>query len=234
MEIKVLKDILSANDQIAERNRALLDSKKVTVLNVMSSPGSGKTSLILETIRALKKKVRIGVIEGDIASSIDAQKVGQEKVPVVQINTGGECHLEAGQVGRALESLPLDKIDLLLIENVGNLVCPGEFKLGEDKKVLILSVPEGDDKVHKYPLLFSMADAIVISKIDLLPYAKVRHSGVPQGGQGHEPRRPEYSRFPAPLTRASRSGPSGYAPACGSEPERGRNSSDPYTRLISL
>ncbi len=172
MEIKVLKDILSANDQMAERNRALLDSKKVTVLNIMSSPGSGKTSLILETIRALKKQVRIGVIEGDIASTIDAQKVGEEKVPVVQINTGGECHLEAGQVGRALESLPLDKIDLLLIENVGNLVCPGEFKLGEDKKVLILSVPEGDDKVHKYPLLFSMADAIVVNKIDLLPYAR--------------------------------------------------------------
>jgi len=172
MEIKVLKDILSANDQMAERNRALLDSKKVTVFNIMSSPGSGKTSLILETIRALKKQVRIGVIEGDIASTIDAQKVGEEKVPVVQINTGGECHLEASQMGRALESLPLDKIDLLLVENVGNLVCPGEFKLGEHKKVLILSVPEGDDKVHKYPLLFSMADAIVISKIDLLPYAR--------------------------------------------------------------
>ena len=172
MEIKVLKDILSANDQMAERNRALLDSKQVTAFNIMSSPGSGKTSLILETIRGLRKQVRIGVIEGDIASSIDAQKVGQEKVPVVQINTGGECHLQAGQVGRALESLPLDKVDLLLIENVGNLVCPGEFKLGEHKKVLILSVPEGDDKVHKYPLLFSIADAIVISKTDLLPYTR--------------------------------------------------------------
>ena len=172
MEIKVLKDILSANDQTAGRNRALLDLKEVTAFNIMSSPGSGKTSLILETIRGLRKQVRIGVIEGDIASSIDAQKVGQEKVPVVQINTGGECHLQAGQVGRALESLPLDKVDLLLIENVGNLVCPGEFKLGEHKKVLILSVPEGDDKVHKYPLLFSIADAIVISKTDLLPYTR--------------------------------------------------------------
>ncbi len=172
MEIKVLKDILSANDQIAERNRALLLAKKVTVLNVMSSPGSGKTSLILETIRALKGRVRIAVIEGDIASTIDAQKVGQEKVPVVQINTGGECHLEAGQVGRALDSLPLDQTDLVLIENVGNLVCPGEFRLGEDKKVVILSVPEGDDKVHKYPLLFTMADAVVITKIDLLPYTR--------------------------------------------------------------
>lgn len=172
MEIRVLKDILSANDQIAERNRKLLDSKGVVVLNVMSSPGSGKTTLIVETIRALKKKVRVGVIEGDIASTIDAQKVAEEKVPVIQINTGGECHLDANQVGRALESLPLDAIDLLLIENVGNLVCPGEFKLGENKKVLILSVPEGDDKIYKYPLLFSLADAVVISKIDLLPYVK--------------------------------------------------------------
>jgi hydrogenase nickel incorporation protein HypB len=172
MEIKVLKDILSANDQMAERNRAVLDSKRVTAFNVMSSPGSGKTSLILETIRALRKQIRIGVIEGDIASTIDAQKVSAQKVPVVQINTGGECHLEAGQVGRALETLPLDRIDLLFIENVGNLVCPGEFRLGEHRKVIILSVPEGDDKVHKYPLLFSMADAIVISKIDLMPYAR--------------------------------------------------------------
>ncbi|MDM8001163.1 MAG: hydrogenase nickel incorporation protein HypB [Dehalococcoidia bacterium] len=172
MEIKVLKDILSTNDEMAERNRALLDSKKITAFNIMSSPGSGKTSLILETIRALKKQARIGVIEGDIASTIDAQKVSREGVPVVQINTGGECHLEAGQIGRALESLPLDEIDLLLIENVGNLVCPGEFRLGEHKKVLILSVPEGEDKVHKYPLLFSVADAIVINKMDLLPYAR--------------------------------------------------------------
>ncbi len=172
MEIRVLKDILSANDQIAERNRAWLRARKVALLNVMSSPGSGKTSLILETIRALRGRLRIAVIEGDIASTIDAQKVGEEKVPVVQINTGGECHLEAGQVGRALESLPLDQTDLVIIENVGNLVCPGEFKLGEDRRVVILSVPEGDDKVYKYPLLFTMADAVVINKIDLLPYAR--------------------------------------------------------------
>jgi len=188
MEIKVLKDILSANDRTAERNRALLDSRKITAFNIMASPGSGKTSLILETIRALKNKVRIGVIEGDIASTIDAQKVAKEKVPVVQINTGGECHLEADQIGRALESLPLDKIDLLLVENVGNLVCPGEFKLGEHKKVLMLSVPEGDDKVHKYPLLFSMADAIVISKIDLLPYTTFDIPGFLKALKGMNPK----------------------------------------------
>ena len=172
MEIKVLKDILSANDQIAERNHALLQSKNVSCINVMSSPGSGKTSLILETIRRLKGKVRIGVIEGDISSTIDAQKVSEEGVPVLQINTGGECHLDAVMVGHALDNLPLVDIDLLLIENVGNLVCPGEFKLGEEKKVLILSVPEGDDKIYKYPLLFHLADAVVINKIDLLPYTK--------------------------------------------------------------
>lgn len=174
MEIKVLKDILSANDQIAESNRGLLKGRgrEVYTINVMSSPGSGKTSLILETIRSLKGKLRIGVIEGDISSTIDAQKVSQEDVPVLQINTGGECHLDASMVNRALGSLPLEEMDLLLIENVGNLVCPGEFRLGEDLKVLILSVPEGDDKVHKYPLLFSLADAVVINKIDLLPYSR--------------------------------------------------------------
>ena len=170
MDIKILKDILSANDQIAQRNRALLENKQVFTINVMSSPGAGKTSLILETIRRLKKKIRIGVIEGDICSTIDAEKVKSEKVPVLQINTGGECHLEAVMVNRALDNLPLDDLDLLFIENVGNLVCPGEFKLGEDRKVLILSVPEGDDKIYKYPLLFHLADAVVINKIDLLPY----------------------------------------------------------------
>jgi hydrogenase nickel incorporation protein HypB len=177
MEIKVLKDILSANDEIAQRNRALLESKQVFTINVMASPGAGKTSLILETIKRLKDKVRMGVIEGDISSTIDAQKVQTEKVPVLQINTGGECHLDAIMVNRALDNLPLDDIGLLLIENVGNLVCPGEFKLGEDRKALILSVPEGDDKVHKYPLLFHLADAVVINKIDLLPYTKFDFEG---------------------------------------------------------
>lgn len=184
MEIKVLKDILSANDQIAERNHALLQSKNVSCINVMSSPGSGKTSLILETIRSLKGKVRIGVIEGDISSTIDAQKVSEEGVPVLQINTGGECHLDAVMVGRALDNLPLADIDLLLIENVGNLVCPGEFKLGEERKVLILSVPEGDDKIYKYPLLFHLADAVVINKIDLLPYTRFDMEGFSKALKG--------------------------------------------------
>ena len=184
MEIKVLKDILSANDEIAQRNRALLESKRVFTINVMSSPGAGKTSLILETIKRLKNKVRMGVIEGDISSTIDAQKVKKEKVPVLQINTGGECHLDAVMVNRALDNLPLDDIGLLLIENVGNLVCPGEFKLGEDRKALILSVPEGDDKVYKYPLLFHLADAVVINKIDLLPYTKFDIEGFSRALRG--------------------------------------------------
>ena len=172
MEIKVLKDILGANDQIAAKNRELLDKNKVFAINVMASPGAGKTSVVLQTIKALKGKVRIGVIEGDIASSIDAETVAKEGVPVVQINTGGECHLEAIQIQNALNNLPLADIDLLLIENVGNLVCPAEFSLGEHLKILIASVPEGDDKPYKYPLMFNTVDALVLNKIDLLPYVK--------------------------------------------------------------
>jgi len=172
MEIEVLKDILGVNEQIAVKNRELLDSNKVFAVNIMASPGAGKTSVIMQTIKALKDKVRIGVIEGDISSTIDAETVAKENVPVVQFNTGGECHLEAIQVQNALNNLRLSDIDLLLIENVGNLVCPAEFNLGEHKKVLIASVPEGDDKPFKYPLMFNTVDALVINKIDLLPYVK--------------------------------------------------------------
>jgi len=138
----------------------------------MSSPGAGKTSLILATVKELRRKTRIGVIEGDISSSLDAQMVGKEGVPVVQINTGGECHLDANMVSNALSNLPLPDIELLFIENVGNLICPASFSLGEHKKVVISSVPEGDDKPFKYPLMFHIADAVLINKIDLLPYLK--------------------------------------------------------------
>lgn len=172
MEIKVLKDILGANEQIAGENRELLEKNKVFCVNIMASPGAGKTSLVLQTIRVLKGNVRIGVIEGDISSSIDAETVAKEGVPVVQINTGGECHLEAVQIQNALNNLPLKDIDLLLIENVGNLVCPAEFNLGEHLKILIASVPEGDDKPFKYPLMFTTVDGLVLNKIDLLPYVK--------------------------------------------------------------
>ena len=172
MEIKVLKDILNANEQIAERNRQLLDSKDVFAVNLMSSPGAGKTSLVLETIKELKGKTRIGVIEGDISSSLDAETIGKESVPVIQINTGGACHLDANMLSSALSNIPLQDIELLLIENVGNLVCPAEFTLGEHKKILVSSIPEGDDKPFKYPLMFHKADAVLINKIDLLPYLK--------------------------------------------------------------
>jgi hydrogenase nickel incorporation protein HypB len=172
MEIKVVKDILGANEQIATRNQQLLDSNKVFAVNVMSSPGAGKTSLILATLKRLKGKIKVGVIEGDVSSSLDAEVIAKEGVPVVQINTGGGCHLDANMVFSALGSVPLKDIKLLFIENVGNLICPAEFALGEHRKVLISSTPEGDDKPFKYPLMFHEVDAVLINKIDLLPYLK--------------------------------------------------------------
>ncbi len=170
MEIKVLKNILGANDQIAQENRGLLDRCGTLALNIMSSPGAGKTSLILQTIKGLGDKIPIGVIEGDVASSLDAEKIGAEGVPVVQINTGGECHLNASMVASALRNLPLERLKLLFIENVGNLICPGEFALGEHRKVVLFSTPEGDNKPLKYPLLFKIADLVVVSKTDLIPH----------------------------------------------------------------
>ena len=170
MEIKVLKDILNANNQIAEQNRQLLTGKHIMAINLMSSPGSGKTTLIMRTVEQLKGNARVAVIEGDVSSSIDAEKLGQTGVNAVQINTGGGCHLDASMVNSALGNLPLDDIDILFIENVGNLICPGGFDLGEYLKVVILSTPEGDDKPHKYPLLFSQANALVVNKTDLLPH----------------------------------------------------------------
>ena len=170
MEIKVLKDILGANEQLAERNRQLLDSQGIFAVNLMSSPGAGKTSLILETIKKLKGKTKLGVIEGDVSSSLDAERIGKEDVPVLQINTGGGCHLDANMTYNALSNVPLQDIELLIIENVGNLICPAEFALGEHKKVVVSSVPEGDDKPLKYPLMFHKADIVLINKIDLLPY----------------------------------------------------------------
>jgi hydrogenase nickel incorporation protein HypB len=170
MKIKVLKNILDANNQIAEQNSQLLADKNILALNVMSSPGAGKTTLIMRTVEALKGKASIGVIEGDVSSSIDAEKLSKAGVMAIQINTGGECHLDASMVNSALLNMPLDELDIVFIENVGNLICPGEFNLGEHLKVLITSTPEGDDKPHKYPLLFTITDACVVNKTDLLPY----------------------------------------------------------------
>ena len=170
MEIKVLKDIMAANTQNAEANQARLDASGVLGINIMASPGAGKTTFILATIDSLGHDTRIGVIEGDIASQIDAEKVAQNGAPVVQINTGGGCHLDAGQVAAGLDNLPLNEIDVLFIENVGNLVCPSEFKLGEHLRVVLLSIPEGDDKPFKYPGMFASADVVVVTKTDIMPY----------------------------------------------------------------
>jgi hydrogenase nickel incorporation protein HypB len=170
MEIPVMENILSANERLAAENQELLAKKGVLAVNIMSSPGAGKTSLILRTIEALGEELRIGVIEGDVASRVDADTIEARGVPVVQINTGGTCHLDANMVQGSLHQLPLDNLDLLFIENVGNLICPTEFGLGEALKVMIPSVPEGDDKPYKYPAMFAAVDAIVVNKVDLLPY----------------------------------------------------------------
>jgi hydrogenase nickel incorporation protein HypB len=173
MAIKVIKvgeDILGANDEQAQANRQRLDKNQVFTINIMSSPGAGKTSTIMNTINRLKDKLRIGVIEGDVASSVDAEKVSAMGIPVVQINTAGGCHLDANMVENAIKNLPLEEIDLLFIENVGNLICPNAFALGEDRRVMISSMPEGDDKPHKYPAMFADTDIILLNKTDLQPY----------------------------------------------------------------
>lgn len=172
-KIEIVQNILEANESIASQNQRLLDEYKVFAINIMSSPGAGKTSLILQTIARLKDKLRIGVVEGDFASTVDADKVKDEAAAVVQITTRNmseQCALIANMVSHALKCLPLGDIDLLLIENVGNLLCPAEFVLGEHKRVVISSLPEGDDKPIKYPVIFADADAVVINKLDLLPY----------------------------------------------------------------
>lgn len=169
MEIELNHPILKKNDALAERNRALFAEKKVFVLNILASPGSGKTSTILATIEALRDEFNIAVIEGDIASSVDSERIKAQGIPAVQINTGGACHLESDMIRRAVEVLDLDDLDLVLLENVGNLVCPTDFDLGENAKVMILSVPEGDDKPLKYPGVFQIAQAVILNKVDTMP-----------------------------------------------------------------
>lgn len=170
MKIKVVTRILEANERIAAENRKIFDRTGVYVINLMSAPGAGKTSLLERTIKGLNKKLKIAVIEGDIAGTKDAERIGSLGVPVVQINTGGACHLDANMINEVLKELSLRHIDLLFVENVGNLVCPAEFKIGEDIKVMLLSITEGDDKPFKYPLMFQESSALILNKIDLLPY----------------------------------------------------------------
>ena len=169
-KVKVVEQVTKANDQIALQNRQLLDATHTLAVNLMASPGAGKTSLVMHTIEALRGRLRVAAIEGDTASQIDADRVATTGVPVVQINTGGGCRLDANMVSPALRELPLQEIDLLLIENVGNLVCPAGLALGEHLNVVISSIPEGDDKPYKYPGIFTVVDAVVVNKTDLLPY----------------------------------------------------------------
>ncbi len=170
MKVKVVSRILEANDRIAEENRKRFQEAGVFVANLMGAPGAGKTTLLEQTIRALKPQLRIGVIEGDIVGTDDAERIQALDVPVVQINTGGACHLDANMISGVLDELPLSGLDMVIIENVGNLVCPAEFKVGENVKMMVLSVAEGHDKPLKYPLMFQESSALVLNKIDLLPY----------------------------------------------------------------
>jgi hydrogenase nickel incorporation protein HypB len=170
VKVKVVTRILEANERIAAENRRLFDEARVYVINLMSAPGAGKTSLLEKTIKELNGKIKTSVIEGDIVGTSDAERIGSLGIPVIQINTGGACHLDAKMINEVLESLPLKETDLLFVENVGNLVCPAEFNIGEDIKVMLLSITEGDDKPLKYPLMFQESSALILNKIDLLPY----------------------------------------------------------------
>ena len=169
MHIDMKQPILDKNDRLAQENRRLFAEKRVFVLNILASPGSGKTSTILATIDALRDEFNIAVIEGDIASSVDSEKIKAQGIAAVQINTGGACHLESDMIKRAVDVLDLDNLDLILLENVGNLVCPTDFDLGENAKVMILSVPEGDDKPLKYPGVFQVSQAVILNKVDTMP-----------------------------------------------------------------
>jgi hydrogenase nickel incorporation protein HypB len=160
---------LEKNDALAAELRKRFEENHVYVIDLLASPGSGKTSTILATIDALRDEFNIAVIEGDIASSVDAEKIKAQGIPAVQINTGGACHLESAMLKRAIDVLDLERLDLIIIENVGNLVCPTDFYLGENAKIMILSVPEGDDKPLKYPGVFQVSDAIILNKVDTMP-----------------------------------------------------------------
>ena len=175
VRVPIVENILNANDRLAEENHAHLNSAGVFSINIMASPGAGKTSLIEQTLPHLKNKLRVAVVDGDIATSIDADRAAQAGAQAaIQINTGGDCHLDAVMLRGALEQLDLAQFDLLIVENVGNLVCPASFKLGTHKSVLVASIPEGDDKPYKYPGTYRGVDALVVNKIDLLPYVPFR------------------------------------------------------------
>jgi len=170
VKVTVVKNVLDANNRIADENKKLFNQHKMFVINLMSSPGAGKTSLVERTIVALREKYRIAVIEGDIQDTYDADRIAKLNIPVVQINTGGACHIDGNMIREAFPAFDFNKIDLLIVENVGNLVCPAEFKIGENVKIMLLSTPEGADKPAKYPLMFQESSALLINKMDLLSY----------------------------------------------------------------
>ncbi|TSA12713.1 MAG: hydrogenase accessory protein HypB [Deltaproteobacteria bacterium] len=178
MKVSVVRNILEANEAIAQKNRKLFKEKGIFTINLMSSPGAGKTTLLENTVEALKDKLRMAVIEGDIQSSVDARRIARKGVRAIQINTDGGCHLDANMIQNVLAHLDLDNLDLLIIENVGNLVCPAEFDIGENVKTMILSVTEGDDKPLKYPVMFRESTVLLINKIDLLPYTNCKISNI--------------------------------------------------------
>lgn len=170
MKIKVVRQILEWNEDCSNEIKEILKKKSVYLINVMGSPGTGKTSVIIELIKKLKDKYNIAVVEGDIAGQVDAEKIDSLGISVVQLNTDGACHIEAASIKNILGYFDLNEIDIIFIENIGNLICPAEFDIGEDMKIAILSIPEGDDKVEKYPLLFSTADVILLNKYDMMEY----------------------------------------------------------------
>ena len=180
--VEIVKRIMDSNDRLAQNNQAILDQHHVYGINLMASPGAGKTSFILETIKRLPAEIKLGVIEGDTAPvTIDADKIVAAGMPAVQINTGGDCHLDANMVEMALKELPLEELDLIIVENVGNLICPAAFQLGTHANILIASIPEGDDKPYKYPNIYRGLDVLIINKVDLLPYVDFRMDYFQQG-----------------------------------------------------
>ena len=170
MEIKVLHQVMDWNEDVSEEVKGTLAAHHICMINVMGSPGAGKTSLITSLIDSLKEDFRVGVIEGDIAGQVDAERIASLGIPAVQLNTDGACHIEAMSIQHILPELPLDDLDVIFVENIGNLVCPAEFRIGESLRITILSIPEGDDKVEKYPLMFTDTDCLVLNKYDMKPY----------------------------------------------------------------
>ena len=188
MEIKVMHQIMAWNEDVSAQVKALLKEKKICLVNVMGSPGAGKTSVITALIERLRGKYRIGVIEGDIAGQIDAERIVAMGIPAVQIDTDGACHIEAMSIQKMLSEFDLDNLDLIFVENIGNLVCPAEFNIGESFRLALLSVPEGDDKVVKYPLMFALTDALAINKFDLKEYFGFNDLRVEQDARGLNPK----------------------------------------------